>query len=267
MVKKRLFLFISALTLFLGLNAQTNQFEGLGQYSKFGIVIGGSLYDKAKIEREYGELSFKNKPIPSYSFGIEYDLFPKNRWSVITGLNASLEPIYNVEYTIKAEDISGMTEDLTDGASQYSTMSFSAPILITFKEKLSEKIYLEFRLGIKALYYLDGFAEHSVSFVDEVALTSTSVFGLRMETTNMNNLYGSFVFGGGINFITKWSLIKLNLVYNYNFQNTMEGEYLFDNLIVSKRTYGKYYLSGNYIGLNAVFHFNKNIFKRKYKKE
>jgi hypothetical protein len=34
-----------------------------------------------------------------------------------------------------------------------------------------------------------------------------------------------------------------------NFQNAMEGEYLFDNMFMSERSRGDYKLSGNYLGL------------------
>lgn len=249
----------------ISLNAQTKRFEELEKYSRLGILIGGDLYNKAKIEREYGELTFKNLPIPSYSFGFEYDLFPQNRWSVITGLNFSRDPLSNFEYSFEAKDIPDLWPNgLKDQASGYSYITSSIPVILSFKARISNKVFLELRAGLKAKYYKNGFAEQTVSFIDDT-ITRT-VFGLRMENTNINNWYGSFVFGAGMNFLTKWSLIKVNLEYNYNFQNPIEGEYLFDNLLVSKRTYGKYYLSGNYLGLNVLFHLNRDIFKRKLKK-
>lgn len=265
MVNKIFPLLIISLFFCICSNSQTRDYKELDQYSKFGILIGGTLYDKAKIEREYGELTFKNKPMPSFSFGIEYDLYPKNRWSVITGLSFSLEPLYNIEHYFEAKDIfQTWTNAEEDEASGYSIVTSSIPIILSFKERISKNIFLELITGIKATYYPQGYAEYTFGCGDDTIFKQ--VFGLRMENTNRNNWYGSFIFGAGVNFLTKLSLIKVNLVYNYNFQNPIEGEYLFDNLLVSKRTYGKYYLSGNYLGLNVVFHLNRDIFKRKSKK-
>lgn len=247
------------------LNAQTKQFEELGRYSRFGLLIGGDLYNKARLEPEYRDLTFKNLPIPSYSFGFEYDLFPRNRWSVITGLILPLEPMAHFEFSLDAEDISSSCDfDGRQSGYSYITSSISIPLFVSFKEKISDNIILELRAGINGKYYKSGSGEHEVEIIYD-SITRI-VFGLRMENPKENDLYGSFVFGGGLNFLTKWSMIKVNLVYNYSFQNIVEGEYLFDNLFVSKRIYGKYYLSGNYFGLNAVFHLKRGLFNFKPKK-
>lgn len=256
-----LLLFITSI-----LNAQTNQFEELGKYSRFGLLIGGDLYNKARLEPEYGDLTFKNLPIPSYSFGFEYDLFPKNRWSVSTGLIYVLEPLANFKVSFDAKDISDTWSDgMTIRSSGYAWISPSIPVFVTFKERISDNVFLELRTGIKVKYYRIGVGrDHQINMIDDTI--ARTVFGLRMENIKQNGIYGSFVFGAGLNFLTKWSLIKVNLVYNYSFQNIVEGEYLFDNLFVSKRTYGKYYLSGNYFGLNAVFHLKRGLFNFKPKK-
>jgi hypothetical protein len=46
-----------------------------------------------------------------------------------------------------------------------------------------------------------------------------------------------------------------------NFQNTIEGEYQFGNLLISPPTRGDYRLSGNYVGLL----FSASLAKRKSK--
>ena len=86
------------------------------------------------------------------------------------------------------------------------------------------------------------------------------MFGLRVDSP-LNWVQGSFVIGSGISYTMKKILLKANLVYVMNFQNLMEGDYLFDNMFVSPRSYGYYKLSGNYLGLL----FSASLAKKKSK--
>jgi hypothetical protein len=52
--------------------------------------------------------------------------------------------------------------------------------------------------------------------------------------------------------------LSANLIYVVNFKNLIEGEYLFDNMFVSSRSYGYYKLSGNYVGIL----FSVSLFKK-----
>lgn len=258
-------IFVVMLLISTSINAQIIQFEELGKYSRFGILIGGSLYDNATIKSEYGPLTFKNKLIPSYNLGFEYDFSPERKWSIITGFNCSFEPLYNLKVPFYTNDFDESKTDpdfIEDYA--YSLFSFSTPILLAHREKFSNYSFLEFRVGFRLMYYSDGDIIYGYGYDDNN--NHIEVFELRLRNTNTTNIYGSFVFGAGVNLLTKWFLMKINILCNLNFKNPIEGEYLFDNLPISERTYGKYYLSGNYLGLNVVFHFNRDIFKRKLKK-
>jgi hypothetical protein len=76
-----------------------------------------------------------------------------------------------------------------------------------------------------------------------------------------NAVQGSFEIGTGLIFPINKVLLKSKIIYVMNFQNIMEGEYLFDNMFVSPRSYGQYELSGNY--LTVLFSVSLKKSKRK----
>lgn len=221
----------------------------LKKYSKFGLVAGPVLYNPAKIYPQYGDYTFENKSMWGFNTGFEYDFYPDRRWSFITGFIVALEPVYNVNYRIKIEDIyPHFEEDYVDKANMYAMTSFSAPLLVRLNLQVKDNIFLNFLTGLKVMYFPSGEAELSIVFHNENDTESREVFGLKLHSPD-NSFQGSFVVGTGISFAMKKVLLKSNIIYVMNFHNAIEGEYLFDNLLVSPRSRGYYELSGNYLGL------------------
>ncbi len=236
----------------------TFEYYALKKYHKWGIITGPVLYNRAKLEPQYGEYTFENRPIWGFNAGFDYDFHPANKWSFITGLIVALEPVYNIKYSFKEEDIYPQFKGGdVDKAKMYAMTSFSAPLLIRLNLQIGDKMFMNFRTGLKVMYFPSGFASFSLTYHNKDNTEAREVFGLKAESPD-NWIQGSFVIGTGVSYALKKILIKANLVYVMNFQNTMEGEYLFDNLFVSPRSYGFYKLSGNYIGLL----FTINLAKR-----
>ena len=98
------------------------------------------------------------------------------------------------------------------------------------------------------MFFPPGDTEFLLRFHNEDDTEIREVFGLRANSPD-NMFQGSFVIGSGVSHTMKRILISTKLIYVMNFQNIMDGEYLFDNMFVSERTHGTYELSGNYIGL------------------
>lgn len=254
MATRKLLLTMVGIILTIVLSTETfgqtsTEYYALKKYRKWGIVVGPILYNRAKLEPQYGEYTFENKPIWGFNAGFEYDFYPDRKWSFITGFIVAIEPIYNLQYKFKKEDIyPHFTDDWTDSDKMYATTSFSAPLLLRLNIQVSNKTFINFRSGLKVMYFPDGFANLRVTFHNEDDTESREMFGLRVESP-LNWFQGSFVIGSGISYATKKVLLKANLIYVMNFQNSMEGDYLFDNMFVSPRSYGYYKLSGNYLGL------------------
>ncbi len=221
----------------------------LKKYQRLGFVTGLTHYNRAKLEPQYGDYTFENKTIWSFSAGFEYDFYPENKWSFITGFIVSLEPAYNIVYHFKKEDIYPQyNDDWEDKALMYAIPSFSVPFLIRLNIQAAKKLFINFRTGVRMMYFPPGYANFSLTFHNADNTESKEVFGLKLNSPD-NLFQGSFIIGAGSSYAFKRLLLKMNIIYVMNFQNIMEGEYLFDNLSASPRSYGYYKLSGNYIGL------------------
>lgn len=233
-------------------------YSKLSRYHNWSIVAGPVLYDKARIYIEYGDYTFSNKNTFSFNAGFEYDFYPERKWSLITGFIVGLEPAYNFSYQIKKEDIyPNFTEDWKDKDKMYSLTSFSAPLLLRLRIQINQNYYINFLTGLKIMFFPPGDAEFLLRFHNEDDTEIREVFGLRAESPD-NMFQGSFIIGSGVSYTMKRMLVNTKLIYVMNFQNIMNGEYLFDNMFVSERTYGSYELSGNYIGLLFSVQFTKN---------
>jgi hypothetical protein len=246
-----------------GLFAQGNkEYPVLSKFSKWGIVAGPVLYNSAKIYPQYGDYTFDNRPIWGFNAGIEYDFNPDRKWSLTTGLILAYEPVYKIHYCIKEEDLyPEYTEDAVDKAKMYAMLSFSAPLLVRLNIQVDKKIFANFSTGLKVMYFPSGDASFSLMFHNGDGTEAREVFGLRLESPD-NAFQGSFVIGTGMSVLLDKILLKSNLIYVMNFQNTITGEYQFGNLFTSPPARGDYELSGNYLGLLFSVSIAKN--KNKY---
>jgi len=245
-----------------GVYAQADtEYYTLKKYRKWGIIAGPILYNRAKLEPQYGDYTFENKPMWGFNAGFEYDFYPDRKWSFITGLVVALEPVYNVHYRFNKNDIySIFVDNLENNAKMYAMTSFSAPLLVRLNIQVNKKTFVNFLSGFKVMFFPPGEAGLSVSFSNEDNSETREVFGLNLHSPD-NLFHGSFVIGSGVSFAMKKVLFKTNFIYVMNFQNTMEGEYQFGNLLISPPTRGDYELSGNYLG----FLFTVSLAKRKDK--
>jgi hypothetical protein len=243
----------------LKVKSQENKvYPVLSKYRKWSIVGGPVLYDRAKIYAKYGDYTFQNRPIWGFIAGFEYDFFPDRRWSFITGLDVALEPIYSIKYRISKQDLyPHFYEDLVEKYTNYSICTFSAPLYARLNIQANSKVFINLTAGLKFMYYPPGGAYFGQEISNEDQSETREIFGLNLHSQN-NSIYGSAIVGTGASLALKKVLLKANLIYVLNFQNTIEGEYQFGNLLSSPPTRGDYKLSGNYWGLWLSISFRKS---------
>lgn len=238
-------------------------YDGLSGFSNWSFIAGPVLYKKAEIRPQYGNLTFKNKPILGFNAGILYGFNSDRLWSFQTGLIIAKEPVYSVEYEIKNYDLfESYTEDLTFSYKSYTIYTFSSPLILSLNLQTSKNTFASLLVGSKIMYFPYGEAGMVYSISDEELSERREVFGLKLESQK-NAFQGSFVLGTGFSYALQKILLKANIIYVFNLQNTIEGEYQFANLFTSADTRGDYKLSGNYLGLLFSISFNK--FKKKDK--
>lgn len=221
----------------------------LSKYSKWSIVAGPVIYDKAKLTPQYGNLSFINKSMFSYNAGLLYDFHTDRKWSYQTGLIVAKEPVYSVEFKINNDDLyPEYPGDLHNEAKMYTQFTFSFPMLLCLNLQTGNKTFASFITGLKAMYFPSGQAEYTYVISSEKLSNTREIFGLKLESPQ-NSFQGSFLIGTGFSYALEKVLLKANLIYVMNFQNTISGEYQFAHLFTSADTRGYYDLSGNYLGL------------------
>lgn len=249
---------VSTIFINLPISAQFNKnYNIISKYHKWGIIAGPVLYKKAKLYPQFGNYSFDNKPIWGFNAGIEYDIAPERSWSFITGLILAYEPVYNLHYRIKKEDLYPVyTEDATGDVKMYANPSFSIPLLVRYNYLIRRNSFIYIVTGFKLMYFPNGEASLTLIFRNEDPSEAKEVFGLRLDSPD-NSFQGSYVIGSGFAIALNNTFIKTTLLYVINFQNTIEGEYQFGNLAVSLPTRGDYKLSGNYLGLLFTVSFAK----------
>lgn len=224
-------------------------YSELFKYSKWSFAVGPVVYNKAELVQQYGNLTFKNKPMLGLNAGVLYDFYPERKWSFQTGLIVAKEPIYSIYYKISHNDLyENYPGDLIDEYKSYALYSFSFPLLLRFNLQTGKNTFASFLAGLKAMYFPHGESEYIYAISDEELSDYREIFGLKLESPE-NSIQGSFIVGTGFSYTLKKALLKANIIYVMNFQNTISGEYQFANLFTSPDTRGYYDLSGNYLGL------------------
>ena len=233
------------------------------EYSKFTIILGPSLFDKAIMNPVIkGEYSPKNRLTPSVIFGFEYKLIEQNNLSLITGLNFDFGPTVNFELEIGRGDIDFYNESLLLEARSYSIVTFSSPLLLNYSKKIKNtKLFIT--TGLKIMYLPNGkvisrFSYRPTNTFDEVKLGGLEMFSPK-------NIYqGSFVFGLGFKRKVRNSEVGVKVIRVVNFQNTFEGTYWFGSFINTDSFSGEYKVSGNYTGILLSYtlpKFKLNFYK------
>jgi hypothetical protein len=228
----------------------------LNKYQKFGWMVGPAFYNRAQLDPQYGSATFKNYPIPGFNAGFEYDFRPNKRWSIISGFTVAKEPIYKVKFHFPEGDIYPNYPESSDKLKAYAIVSFSVPIYISIKKRIGDKAFGQLRTGLKLMYFPPGDAYTSATFHSLEQDMSKEVWGIKASSQDYS-YYGSYIIGGGVNWMFKKLLLKTNLIYVWNFTPTIEGEYQFDHLLITEKSRGDYTLSGNYLALLFIIHFQK----------
>ncbi|MGI6477926.1 MAG: hypothetical protein ACOX0M_00615 [Salinivirgaceae bacterium] len=232
-------------------------YDRLSGFSNWSLVAGPVLYKKAEIRPQYGNLTFKNKPILGFNAGILYGFNSDKMWSFQTGTLLAMEPTYSFAYEIQKYDLFDSYQgNLTDSYKSYAFYSLSFPLLLSLNLQTSKNTFASLLIGSKIMYFPYGQSEYVYTVIDEELSESREIFGLKLESQK-NAFQGSFVLGTGFSYALQKILLKANLIYVFNLQNTITGEYQFANLFVSADTRGDYNLSGNYLGLLFSISFNK----------
>lgn len=246
---------VSIASSFSSIAQKLDAFENLGDYRKFSLLLGPALYHSATSRVTSGTMAPENLPNWGISGGFEVDFGPERQLSFVVGMIFAKEAAYRFRLDIKKEEIPGVTTDYTTIDRDAFSPTFSMPMYLTYKFPLSKSQFLEFRTGGKVKWFAPTWIGYNVA-IGENIMNPIEVFALEMENTD-KFYYGSYLFGAGITTIFSGFLIKTNLLYTLNFQDTYRGRYEFKNLSVSGSSTGTYAMSGNNLSLMFSIAFRK----------
>ena len=247
------------------IKAQNVDIQNFERYKNYGFFITPIVFKKAALQKSYGsnELTPLSYNTIALEFGFKKHFFKEKTWSFITGITLKPIPFFNLLISLKKEDIifdTSFDEKLNDTFGHFYP---SIPLLIEHKMQIAKNTYFNFETGFSIFYIDNGNIYTSFEFANDEQIRE--VFGV-YAVTQENTIQASFIISPGFYFTKKNYLFQINLKYNKNFQNVLEGEYLFDNLLVSPRTRGSYKISGDYIGLSTTVYFKKKKYKKHKKK-
>jgi hypothetical protein len=158
-------------------------YSELSKFSRWSIVAGPVIYNKAELTLQYGDLTFENKPMLGFNAGILYDFYPDRKWSFQTGLIVAKEPIYSVKYEIDKNDLyPSYTENLIGEAKMYALYTFSLPLIINLNLKTGKRTFFSLSTGSKIMYFPGGEAEYTLAISDEQLSDYREIFGLKLES-------------------------------------------------------------------------------------
>ena len=83
------------------------------------------------------------------------------------------------------------------------------------------------------------------------------VFSIRAENISESWILPNLIVSPGVYYKTEKVLYQLNFIYQKTIIRYYEGQYVFDNLAVSRRSESDTKLSGDYFGLSLNIHLRK----------
>ena len=232
--------------------AQNTHYSALDDYKKIGWMVNVTLFDRGINYVNSGHATPKHLPILSHGFGLNYNFQANKKWSLVSGLWAIREAGYHFQITIDEKDIIHNGEYFFPQGSEerykgYTIYSFSSPLFLRYQLPAFKNGYIHSNLGLKIKFLPSG----SIGF--GIGVEDLDVFDMGAISPK-NYWQGSFVIGTGLSWARWKYLIKADIYYTLNFQNSLEGYYKYKNLLVTPDSDGSYVLSGNYWALMLSIH-------------
>jgi hypothetical protein len=236
---------------------ENNNFNIFDKYRNYGFSVAPVFFRKASIDRKYGNMILNTNPTFNLTYNIKKYFRKEKEWSYFAGIKLNVISSANNDFILKAYDIP-FDEDYYYEDSQIEHHHYLSGLLgVENKMQISNNLFFNANVSVNVSYLQNGGIYSSVTIADEETQIYRENFALRSYTQD-NEIQGSATISAGLYFPLKYFLLQTNVVYNKNFQNILEGEYLFGNLFVSESTRGDYKLSGDYLGLSFTVFLKKS---------
>jgi len=257
-MKKYLTLFI----IFLSTISFSQNIKYYPEFNNYGSwSIGGSYYffQKESINKLSGVYHHKTLNSNGYSYTIR-KMFNKNgRFSYITGLTLNNNNPYKFEYALKQYDINSLDryedfESIISG-NLVRRINFSIPILLQYKIKLNNNLFMKFDTGIETMYMEKGYTDYLSNFYDDEGIGKNIIY-YWFANDHKTPLYPSIIISPGLYIMTRYFMIQTSIVYNKSLKNQYKGEMHFMNLDISEDSVMETKRSGDYLGISLQLYLS-----------
>lgn len=239
---------------------ENNPFEVFKDYKRIGFNVSPRLYLKAKVNRTFGAIDYKQKNGFGGSFGLDYVIRPAHRWSFRTGAHFNKLVVNKSTFFIAENDL---PVDFSIKENLYSTsfLVFSIPAEVEYKHPLKQDLFLSLRGGLNFMFQEEG--SYGISFSAPSNENQELTFFEFEAFSKEKKINPNLKFSPGVYFIHNKFMLQTSLIYQKNVSNVLEGNYRFFNLEQSEDSGGTYKMSGDYIGLEFVLFLKKTRAKNK----
>lgn len=223
-----------------------------GNSGRLFFMSSSNFYQKAILLDNDGPMHINNKIIIGSSFGLGYDIVLHNKTTISLHFSTRKEPLYKFSFVIPKEEISDTYEnDIEHGCKAFAPMnSFTSSLFWNLQIIKKNTFLVSLSTGIAIKYFPSGPATYSFSVSDE-STGLTSEYIVVLLRSNENDIHPSILIGSDISIPLKKITASIGILYNYNLQSSISGEYHMGNFQYALPSSGKMSMSGNFIGISV----------------
>jgi hypothetical protein len=219
-------------------------------YKRWGLHVDKVWYLPAGADKKYGVYDIENYIMPGINVGFEYYIEQGEIWSFFTGIDMEWLPFYNFDYDPllpKTELPTNMQVGRPDIIPEgyYAAKWVNAhnvlaiPIGVSAKKMLSPKFFTTISASANIKLMQSGGWAFSRPVVNKQG-QEMDFFTIEASGASRTIFYPCVNLSAGINYMNKYSIVRLSLKVQKSIVPFFEGEYRFMNLAQSPDTYGTY---------------------------
>lgn len=221
-------------------------------YSKWTFHYNNVLYRPAYAKKLEGVYDIDNKAMRGMNFGVRYTFNRAKQFSYYIGASIDFIPFYYYYYDVPAVEFPEGTpiigRDFSKWVNDHSV--FTIPIGVSWKVPITQKKYTKFNIVFTGDVRIHSIQPGGVS--STVTRGETTFLAIYADAKGINIISPTLNFSAGINWLSKYAIININLNIQKGTVPYLQGEYYFFNLKESPDTRGIYKVRADYAGLEVA---------------
>lgn len=238
--------------LFIGVISRAQNFDVYDEYKKLSFHTSQILYAPAKTRVIQGPYAITTHPMRGFQIGLRHTFKPYKKLTWYTGLDFDWTPLFYFTRYVKQEEypLHNLYNEKDYVKALNERCVLAVPFGLIYKKKVRNNDKMEWvgKAELKVHLFQPGDFSASIStqeLDDFFTLEATNdVLSILVPTINLH---------GGVNYRTKVGIISLMLNIQKGIVPYYKGEYSYNHMAISNRSYGTYTMRADYIGLELGF--------------